>query len=68
MDLKCDAVVPGLGCEYVASGDTPEAVKDAMMVHGAEAHANLMADVPEGEREARHQEMGEHISQLIAAL
>jgi len=42
MKLECNAVVPDLGCDYVASGDTVDAVHDAMMAHGGQVHSDLM--------------------------
>ena len=66
MELKCDDVVPGLSCSFVATGDNPRAVKDAMMAHGAATHSDLMEGMSPEEAEAAAAQMGRHIEQLIA--
>lgn len=67
MQLACDAVVPGLGCEYVAEGDSADAVFTAMTDHGTEAHSNLMDGKTPEEMEQMKGQMHTHIYQLIAA-
>lgn len=65
MNLACDAVVPGLGCDFVAEGDTVDAVHGAMMAHGGEAHSDLMAGKSPEEMMQAKEEMDAHIRQLI---
>lgn len=67
MKLACDAVVPGLGCDFVAEGETADAVHAAMMSHGGQMHADLMEGIPPEMREQKSREMDAHIRQLIAA-
>lgn len=67
MQLACDDVVPDLGCDYVASGETAEAVHSAMMAHGAQAHSNLMDGMTEAEMQTAGAEMSAHIHELIAS-
>ena len=67
MRLECNAVVPGLGCDYVAEGDTVDAVHDNMMVHGGQAHSELMEGKTEAEMVQAGQEMSEHIRALVIA-
>lgn len=67
MKLACDAVVPGLGCDYVAKGDTADAVHAAMMAHGGEVHSNLMDGLSPAEMQTKAEEMDGHIRSLIAA-
>lgn len=65
MQLACDSVVPGLGCEYVATGNTTDATHSAMTAHGGDAHANLMEGKTDTEMEQMKVEMDAHIHQLI---
>lgn len=65
MQLACDSVVPGLGCDYVAAGDTHEAAHAAMMAHGGDAHANLMEGKTDAEMMQMKAEMDAHIKALI---
>jgi predicted small metal-binding protein len=67
MELKCDDVVGGLGCDYVATGDTATEVRDAMMAHGGTTHGDLMAGLSPEEAMTAKDEMETHIEQLIAA-
>ena len=67
MKLECNAVVPDLGCDYVASGDTVDAVHDDMMAHGGQFHSDLMDGMSEAEMAQAGQEMSEHIRELVAA-
>ena len=67
MKLACDSVVPGLGCDFVADGETADAVHEAMMAHGGAVHADLMKDVVPEEMTQKKNEMDAHIRQLIAA-
>lgn len=66
MQLACDSVVPGLGCEYVATGSTADATHSAMTAHGGDAHANLMEGRTDAEMAQMKSEMDAHIHQLIA--
>ena len=66
MQLACEAVVPGLGCDYVASGETAESVYESMTNHGGEAHANLMDGKSPEEMMQMKAQMETHIRQLIA--
>lgn len=65
MQLKCEEVVPGLGCEFVANGDTADEVHAAMMAHGGENHSNLMDGMSPEEMQKAGQEMDAHIRQLV---
>jgi hypothetical protein len=67
MKLACNAVVPGLGCDFLAEGETADAVHAAMMAHGGHEHANLMEGMPPEEQQRKAREMDAHIRQLIAA-
>jgi predicted small metal-binding protein len=67
MELKCDDVVGGLGCDFVATGDTAGEVRDTMLGHGGAIHADLMAGMSSEEAEKAYGEMVQHIEQLIAA-
>lgn len=65
MELQCESVVSGLGCEFVARGGTPEEVKMAMMAHGDEAHSDLLEGIEGQELEERKRAMETHILALI---
>ncbi len=67
MKLACNAVVPDLGCDYVATGDTVDAVHDDMMAHGGQVHSDLMDGMSEAEMAQAGQEMSEHIKALVVA-
>ncbi len=67
MNLACDAVVPGLGCDFVATGESADHVHGAMMAHGGEKHADLMAGKSPDEMMQAKEEMDSHIRQLIVA-
>ena len=67
MKLACDAVVPGLGCDFVADGESADHVHTAMMTHGGEKHSDLMAGKSPEEMMQAKDEMDGHIRQLIAA-
>ena len=67
MKLACDAVVPGLGCGFVAQGDSADAVYLAMTDHGGEKQSDLMAGKSPEEMMQAKTEMDGHIRQLIAA-
>ena len=66
MELACDAVVPGLGCDYVTSEHSAEAAHAAMMAHGGDAHANLMEGKSPVEMLQMKDEMDAHIKKLLA--
>ena len=65
MKLACDEVVPNLGCDFVATGDSADEVQAAMMAHGGERHSNLMDGKSPEEMQIAGQEMAGHISQLL---
>jgi len=67
MKLACDAVVPGLGCDFVAVGESADEVYGAMTAHGGEAHADLMDGKSPQEMVQAKSEMEGHIRQLISA-
>jgi len=67
MKLECNAVVPDLGCDYVATGDTVDAVHDDMMAHGGQVHSDLMEGKSEAEMAQAGQEMSDHIRALVIA-
>jgi predicted small metal-binding protein len=67
MELKCDDVVSGLGCDYVASGNSVDEVHGAMMTHGGAAHADLMAGKSPDEMMQAKTEMDAHIRALLSA-
>jgi predicted small metal-binding protein len=64
--LACNDVVAGLGCEYVAEGDTPDQVHDAMMAHGGATHGDLMAGMSHEEATTAKDQMAARIKGLIA--
>ena len=66
MELKCDDVVSGLGCDFVATGNTADEVRDTMLGHGGSVHANLMQGMSEEEAQRAYAEMVAHIENLIA--
>jgi hypothetical protein len=65
MQLACDSVVPGLGCEYVATGHSADATHAAMMAHGGDAHANLMEGKTDTEMMQMKEKMDADIRRLI---
>ena len=67
MQLRCDEVVPGLDCDFVAHGDTIDETHAAMMAHGGAEHANLMDGMSPEEMEKAGAEMAGHIRQLLEA-
>lgn len=67
MELKCDDVVAGLGCDYVATGSTADEVHGAMMAHGGAAHGELMEGKSPAEMMQAKTEMDAHIRQLLSA-
>lgn len=66
MELKCDDVVSGLGCDFVASGNSADDVRDTMLAHGGSVHANLMEGMSEEEAQKAYGEMVAHIESLVA--
>lgn len=66
MQLACEAVVPGLGCDFVANGESADSVYESMTNHGGEAHANLMDGKTPEEMTQMKAQMDVHIRQLIA--
>ena len=67
MELACNAVVPGLDCEFVAKGESVDEVHAAMMAHGSEVHSDLMQGLSPEEQQKKGQEMDAHIRELIGA-
>lgn len=65
MKLACEKVVPNLGCDYVATGNTSHEVHDAMMAHGGGAHSDLMDGKTPEEMQQSGQEMSAQIHQLL---
>ncbi len=65
MQLACEEVVPGLGCEFVATGDNADDVHAAMMSHGGEQHSNLMDGKSPAQMQQAGKEMDAHIRQLV---
>ena len=65
MELKCDDVVSGLGCDYVATGDSADEVRDTMLSHGGSVHANLMEGLSEEAAQKAYTEMVAHIETLV---
>ena len=65
MQLACASVVPGLGCEYVATGHSADATHAAMTAHGGDAHADLMEGKTADEMIEMKTQMDAHIRQLI---
>ena len=65
MELKCEDVVPGLDCDYVASGASADEVHTKMMAHGGQSHANLMDGKTPAEMQQAKLEMDSHIRQLL---
>ena len=65
MELKCDDVVSGLGCGYVATANSAEEVRDTMLAHGASVHSNLMEGMSEEEAQKAYTEMVAHIESLV---
>jgi predicted small metal-binding protein len=66
MELKCDDVVSGLGCDFVAAGNSADEVRDTMLAHGGSVHANLMEGKSEEEAQKAYGEMVAHIESLVA--
>ena len=66
MQLRCEAVVPDLGCDFVATGDNADDVHAAMMAHGGQVHSDLMAGMSPEEMQKAGGEMDAHIRQLLA--
>ena len=66
MELKCDDVVSGLGCDFVATGNSADEVRDTMLAHGGSVHANLMEGMSEEEAQKAYGEMVAHIESLVA--
>jgi len=66
MELTCDEVVTGLGCDFVASGNSADEVRDTMLAHGGSVHANLMEGMSEADAQKAYGEMVAHIESLVA--
>lgn len=67
MELRCEQVVPDLGCSFVATGSTIEDTQAAMMAHGGKTHAHLMEGKTPAEMEQAAAEMAAHIRRLLEA-
>jgi len=59
-------VVSGLGCDYVATGNSADEVRDTMLAHGGAVHANLMEGMSDAEAQKAYGEMVAHIESLVA--
>ena len=66
MKLKCDDVMPGLGCDFVAEGATKEEVVQKMMEHGNVVHADLMEGKSEEEQKMAMETMKETMMAKIS--
>jgi predicted small metal-binding protein len=66
MELECGDVVGGLGCDFLATGNTADEVRETMLAHGGSVHANLMEGKSEEEAQKAYGEMVAHIENLIA--
>ena len=67
MELACNDVVPGLGCDFVAHGAISGEVHGAMLEHGGVVHASLLDGLSAEVAGQKKNEMDAHIRQLIAA-
>lgn len=67
MELACEAVVPNLGCDFVARGNNSDEVHAAMMTHGGETHSNLVKGETTEQMQQARQGMAAHIRQLLEA-
>jgi hypothetical protein len=67
MELACEEVVPDLGCDYVATGDSADDVRAAMMAHGGQKHSSLMDGKTPDEMQQAGQEMDAHIRNLLSS-
>lgn len=65
MQLACDEVTPGQGCDYIAHGDDVATVHSAMMAHTGQAHEILLGAGSHEERALMQQEMESHIFDLL---
>lgn len=65
MQLACEEVVPGLGCDFVATGESADDVHATLMAHGGESHSSLMDGMSPEEMEKAGREMDAHIRQLL---
>lgn len=66
MELACDDVIKGHGCEFVASAEDAAALHSEMMGHGTEAHSDMLDGLAPADLAARKDEMETHIHSLIA--
>jgi predicted small metal-binding protein len=66
MQLKCDELVSGLGCDFAATGSSADEVRDTMLAHGGSVHANLMEGMSEEESQKAYTEMVAPIESLVA--
>ena len=60
MKLACE------GCDAILNEETADALYDAMMAHGAEAHSNLFEGKSPDELQQMRQHMDTHVRQMIA--
>jgi hypothetical protein len=68
MELQCDQVLPGLGCDYTATGKTVDDIQAAMTAHLAEQHADLTARLSPAEKQQRNKEISDRIVALFPGL
>lgn len=66
MELACDDVIKGFGCQFVASAEDSTALHAEMMGHGGEAHSDMLDGLAPADLAARKEEMETHIHNLIA--
>lgn len=67
MQLACNDVVPGLGCDFVAQGDSASEVHAVMMAHGDLVHSALMEGMTAEDIGRAKEEMDAHIFGLLSA-
>lgn len=65
MQLACNDVVRGLGCDYVAQGDDASEVHAAMMAHGDQVHSALMEGMKPDEMTVAKDKMDARILDLL---
>lgn len=68
MHLKCDDVVNGLGCDFVAKGETSADLKADIMRHGDGAHADLLHGLDSDLMQQRKIAMSEQIDEMITRI
>ena len=67
MRVRCDEVFPGRECAYVAQGESAEAVRDDILHHERDVHADvLLTEVTDAHGAQEQQELNEIIMRKIA--